>query len=70
VFSSAEPPLKPTVVFFIMNDNQFDQFVDQMMDQEQVDEDMDLGAYQDYHDYMLKLALDGPNFDDTPLSNY
>ena len=43
--------------FFIMDDKQFDQFVDQMMDQEQIDDDMDLGAYQDYHDYMLKLAL-------------
>ena len=44
-----------------MDDKQFDQFVDQMMDQEQIGDDMDLGAYQDYHDYMLKLALEGPN---------
>ena len=46
--------------FFIMDDKQFDQFVDQMMDQEQIDDDMDLGAYQDYHDYMLKLHLKDP----------
>lgn len=65
MFPYAEPPLKPTF-FFIMDDNQFDQFVDQMMDQEQTDDDMDLGAYQDYHDYMLKLALEGPGND----SNY
>ena len=56
--------------FFIMDDKQFDQFVDQMMDQEQIDDDMDLGAYQDYHDYMLKLALEGPNnFDYGPCRN-
>jgi hypothetical protein len=55
--------------FFIMDDKQFDQFVDQMMDQEQIDDDMDLGAYQDYHDYMLKMALEGPNFDYGPCRN-
>ena len=68
MFSSAEPPLKFTF-FFIMDDKQFDQFVDQMMDQEQIDEDMDLGAYQDYHDYMLEIALKGPNFDYGPTRN-
>lgn len=59
-----------------MEDQQFDQFVDEMIDREQCDEDQDLGAYQDYHDYMLKLALEGPNFDygpvrtGNPLSDY
>ena len=68
MFSSAEPPLIFTFAF-IMDDKQFDQFVDQMMDQEQIDEDMDLGAYQDYHDYMLEIALKGPNFDYGPTRN-
>ena len=68
MFSSAEPPLTFTFAF-IMDDKQFDQFVDQMMDQEQIDDDMDLGAYQDYHDYMLKIALEGPNYDYGPVRN-
>jgi len=46
--------------FFIMNEDQFDQFVDQMVDNEQDESDLDLGAFQDYHDHMLKLALEGP----------
>ena len=68
MFSSAEPPLIFTFAF-IMDDKQFDQFVDQMMDQEQIDEDMDLGAYQDYHDYMLEQSLKGPKFDYGPVRN-
>jgi hypothetical protein len=43
-----------------MNEDQFDQFVDQMVDNEQDESDLDLGAFQDYHDHMLKLALEGP----------
>ena len=56
-------PVEPPLIFtlaFIMDDKQFDQFVDQMMDQEQID-DMTwiLGAYQDYHDYMLEVGTWG-----------
>lgn len=56
-----------------MDTQQFDQFVDEMIDKEQCDEAQDLGSFQDYHDYMLKVALEGPNFDsytDNSLSDY